>query len=59
MILILILYFSILFQGTNTFFNDQDDKYNRNIKTDLSTSNSNLVDWTRTWGGINNDEGYE
>ena len=56
--LILILYFSIIGQGLNTFSDEQDDKDNMNIVPLLSASDFVAVEWSRTWGGNDWDYGY-
>ncbi|KKL04094.1 hypothetical protein LCGC14_2619500, partial [marine sediment metagenome] len=56
--LISILYFCIIVQGLTTFSNEQDVKDNRNIIPLLSASNSVVIEWNRTWGGIDSDYGW-
>ncbi len=56
-VFISILYFSLIFQETNTLFNEQDAKASRNIRSSSSASNSFEVDWYRTWGGRFEDRG--
>ena len=58
MIFILILYFSIVFQGTNTLFDDQEDKDNNTNVTYSSKSKSIVCEWNRTWGTTRSDAGY-
>jgi len=55
--LLSILFFFIIVQGLNTFSIEQDDKGNKNIVPLLSASNSVAIEWNRTWGGIDEDEG--
>ena len=55
--LISILYFCSIVSGLNTFSNEQDDKDNKNIVPLLSASNSVVIKWNRTWGGIDGDYG--
>jgi len=57
LIFLLILYFSFIFQGTNIIFGQNNEKSNRNIEINLSTSNSHEYDWYITWGGGSSDNG--
>ena len=52
MALLLMLYLGIIVQGPTTFSNEQDDKDNEDIVPLLSASNSVVIEWNRTWGGI-------
>ena len=58
LVFIFFLFFSFLLQITNIYYNEQEVKYNRNIINNLSTSNSATINWYRTWGGSNADEGF-
>ena len=55
--IILILYFSFLFQGNNISLNEEDDKNSKNFVLYSSASNSVFVEWNITFGGSMDDFG--
>ena len=57
-IVIFILYFALAFQEPRTLFNEQESKDDKNIITYLSTNNSVVIEWNRTWGGSKYDDCY-
>ena len=58
MLFISVLYTSVIFNGTYTFFKEQEDNDNNINVSYSSTSKLIVCEWNRTWGTIRSDAGY-
>lgn len=54
-ILISVLYFSIIFQGSYNLLIERNNKAYKTTNPVLSTSDSVIYEWNRTWGGVGDE----
>ena len=53
------MFFGVIFQGFNIFFNVPEEKHISNSVTYLTISNPVAADWNPTWGGIDDEDGIK